>query len=217
MHSSKTSLRFESLSPGHTRFAELRFLLSSAQNKDSDSRPYCGLTTRAGEAPSRTKVSQFPSTIMKAKLFAVFALLLFSITVSASETNLTSRADPGGAVTVTNLNGHQRFYVNYRAQRARLEKSLSDLVQARTAQTKEADLRSAAGVAPAGPNFPNPSFAQRKKAIEQQLAALELSRVDYEKRYPAAAQYAGIAPRPIPENRQRKMTERYFPSARTDR
>lgn len=90
------------------------------------------------------------------------------------------------------LNAHQQFYVNYRAQRARLERGVSDLD---TAIAKEELINKKKGEAGQFKSITTEAYnlKNRRAAISQQIAALDVSRLQYEKKHPDAAGF-GNAP-----------------------
>jgi len=112
---------------------------------------------------------------------AILATICLAVACcGAAETN---RAD------MAPLNAHHRFYINYRAQRARLQRGVSDLD---TAIAKEELINKKKTEAGQGKAITTEAYIMknRRDAIAREIAALDVARLEYEKKHPDAAAYA---------------------------
>jgi hypothetical protein len=112
---------------------------------------------------------------------AILAILFLAVACcGAAETNRT-----GAPV----LNAHQQFYVNYRAQRARLQRAVSDLD---TAIAKEELINRKKSEAGQSKSITTEAYnmGRRRAVINQEIAALDVARLEYEKKHPDAAAFA---------------------------
>jgi hypothetical protein len=117
---------------------------------------------------------------MKAILAAIFLAAACS---GAAETTRTN---------TPHLNAHQQFYINYRAHRARLERGVSQLDTAIAKEELINKKKLEAGQAKTITPEAN-SMRNRRAAITQEIAALDVARLEYEKKHPDAARYANAS------------------------
>jgi hypothetical protein len=99
------------------------------------------------------------------------------------------------SLTMTNLTAHQRFYVGYRAQKARLEAELAQAQESLTAEELllKKKMEANSGLVP-GVTKGKRDAEVRVARIKSGLAKLDLARLQYERRYPEAAQFANSPP-----------------------